>query len=413
MTEVAKTKRDHWPEVPEVENREALVERLTCARIRLMIRLPFFGNLASRLQLTEEDDWLDTAATDGRRFFYNSKFVSQLTNGNLEFLFGHEILHCAFDHFGRTGSRHRKLANWAQDYVINQILIDDKVGEKITTINILHDDKYRGWAWEDVYDDIYNNVKWVTLEDLDKWLDEQGDILDNHIHGDYHDDPNAPVMSKEEMQRIRDEIREAMIQAAAADPGSTPSGILRMIKDLTEPKMNWRDIVRMNIQSIIKSNYSYARPNKKGWAYNVVLPGLIEEDTIDIAIALDMSGSIGDEDAGAFLSEVRGIIEQYHEFAIDLWCFDTQVYNHVRITQDNIAELEEYEPAGRGGTDFEVNWVWMKDNYIEPKKFFMFTDGYPGGSWGDPDYCDTLFIVKGNTTAVAPFGEVIIYEQLQ
>jgi hypothetical protein len=53
----------------------------------------------------------------------------------------------------------------------------------------------------------------------------------------------------------------------------------------------------------------------------------------------------------------------------------------------------------------------MKDNGIAPKKFIMFTDGYPCGSWGDEDYCDTIFIVKGNTEAEAPFGQTVIYEK--
>jgi hypothetical protein len=41
----------------------------------------------------------------------------------------------------------------------------------------------------------------------------------------------------------------------------------------------------------------------------------------------------------------------------------------------------------------------------------MFTDGYPCGSWGDEDFCDTIFIVKGNTSANAPFGQTVIYEK--
>lgn len=390
-------------------NIDEIEEKLVCGRIGLMIRLPFFGNMASRMRITNADSWVPTAATDGRNFFYNAQFIDELTPKNIEFLFAHEILHCAFDHLGRTGSRHRRLANYAQDYAINQILVDDKIGERITVIPLLQDDKYRGWAWEDIYDDLYEQADKVSLDD---YMDKLGELLDTHINGDINDNPNAPVLSKEELQDIRNEIREAMIQAASADPGSTPSAISRMINELTEPKLSWRDIVCMNIQSLVKTNYSYARPNKKGWAYNVVLPGLIQEETIEIAIALDMSGSIGDEDAIAFLSEVVGIVEQYQDFAIDIWSFDTQVYNHKRITQDNAYELLQYQPVGCGGTDFEVNWDWMKENDIQPKKFFMFTDGYPNGSWGDPSYCDTLFIVKGNENASPPFGECVIYEAL-
>jgi predicted metal-dependent peptidase len=142
-----------------------------------------------------------------------------------------------------------------------------------------------------------------------------------------------------------------------------------------------------------------------------ILPGMKEATTIDIGISIDMSGSIGAEDASIFLGEVRGILAQYEDFKINLWCFDTEIYNHKEISQDNAHDLEEYEPQGGGGTDFEVNWEFMKENGIHPKKFIMFTDGYPCGGWGDEDYCDTIFIIKGGMTEDAPFGQTVIYER--
>ena len=76
-------------------------------------------------------------------------------------------------------------------------------------------------------------------------------------------------------------------------------------------------------------------------------------------------------------------------------------------------EFMDYEPMGGGGTEFDVNWDYMKENDICPKKFIMFTDGYPWGSWGDELYCDTVFIIHGNDTIVPPFGEYAYYEALK
>jgi predicted metal-dependent peptidase len=103
-------------------------------------------------------------------------------------------------------------------------------------------------------------------------------------------------------------------------------------------------------------------------------------------------------------------MDQYEDFTINLWCFDTEIYNHQKISQDNGDDLLSYECQGGGGTDFEANWAWMKENDIQPKKFIMFTDGYPCGGWGDEDYCDTLFVVKGSTNE-APFGQTVIYDE--
>ena len=397
----------------------AIIDKLTTARVGLLLKAPFFGNMATRMQLIEADEWCPTAATNGRNFYYNTKFVQKLSVKKLEFLFGHEICHCVFDHFGRVGSRDRQLSNIAQDYAVNQILVDERIGEKITEVKICYDPKYRGMAWEEIYDQLYEKAEKISMPDLLKQL---GDLLDEHINEDGSgpgkegegdkQGKGMPGMTKEEAQQIRDEIKEAMIQsAAAAGAGKVPAGIQRMIKDMTEPKISWRDLVRQEIQSIIRNDYSFTRPNRKSMHSGAILPGMKEATTIDIGISIDMSGSIGQEDATVFLSEVKGIVDQYEDFKINLWCFDTAIYNHQEFTQDNSEELFEYEPEGGGGTDFEANWEFMKEQGIQPKKFIMFTDGYPCGGWGNEDYCDTIFIVKGNTNAQAPFGQTVIYEK--
>jgi predicted metal-dependent peptidase len=369
------------------------------------------------MRLVEADEWCPTAATNGRDFYYNTKFVQKLSEKKLEFLFAHEICHCVFDHFGRVGSRDRMLSNIAQDYAVNQILVDERIGDKITEVKICQDNQYRGMAWEEIYDILYEKAEKIPMDQLLKQL---GDLLDEHINEE--DGPGGegdkegkgggkPSMSKEEAQKIRDEVKQAMIQAAqAAGAGKVPAGIQRMIKDLTEPKMNWREFLRMNIQSLIRNDYSFSRPNRKGWHTGAILPGLKNDETIDVAIGIDMSGSIGDADAKVFISEVKAIMDQYEDYRIHLWSFDTDVYNPQVFTQDNGEDLMDYELQGGGGTDFDANYNFMKENGIEPKKFIMFTDGYPCGSWGDEDYCDTLFVIKGNTNE-APFGQSVIYEE--
>jgi len=396
---------------------DPIVEKLTTARVGLLLKQPFFGNMATRMPLIDASDWCPTAATDGRGFYYNRDFVDSLNTKKLEFLFAHEICHAIFDHIARVGSRNFKLSNIAQDYAVNQILIDEKIGERITEVDICYDPKYRGMAWEEIYDELFDQVEEISMDEL---LDQLGDLLDEHIkEGDGADDAdkeggkgNKPTISKEEAQQIRDELKEAMIQSAnAAGAGNMPGQIQRMIKDMTEPKMDWREILRMNIQSIVRNDYSFARPNRKSAHSGAILPGMRNDETIEVAIAIDMSASISDADAQIFLSEVKGIMDQYEDYDVKVWCFDTEVYAYAEFTQDNGEDLLEYQPQGGGGTDFEVNWTFMKDNDIEPKKFIMFTDGMPWNSWGDPDYCDTLFVIKGGHNIVAPFGQTVQYER--
>ena len=393
-----------------------ILDKLITARVGLLLRHPFFGNLATRLKMVDASDWCHTLATDGRNFYFNYGFVNKLTPKEAEFGFAHEVLHNVFDHMGRRDSRDPMLSNIAADFATNQILKDERIGTVPSFLKIYQDDKYRGMSYEQIYDDLYEKADKIDIgslgELLDEHLDGEGDDGDEGEDGDQEGKGKGrPRLTAEEKKQIRDEIKEAMVAAAqSAGAGRVPAGVQRMIKDFTEPKMDWRQLLRMNIQSILKSNFSFSRPNRKSQHSGAILPGMTNDETIDVSIAIDMSGSISDAMAKDFLSEVKGIMDEYVDFKLDLWCFDTQVYGYRQFTGDTADEIMSYECKGGGGTDFNVNYDFMKNEGIEPKKFIMFTDGYPCGSWGDEDYCDSLFIVHGNETIVSPFGQTAYYK---
>jgi len=392
-------------------DKNKIVEKLVTARVGLLLRHPFFGNLATRMKLIDASDWCSTLATDGRNFYYNLEFVNKLKPKEAEFGFAHEVLHNVFDHLGRKEHRDSQLSNIAADFAVNQILKDERIGEVPHFIKILQDNKYRGMSYEEIYDDLYENAEKINLSALGELLDEH---LDGEGDGDGDGDKDGtgrPRLSAEERKKIRDEIKEAMVAAAqSAGYGNVPGGIRRLIQDFTEPKMDWRQLLRMNIQSIIKSNFSFNRPNRKSMHSGAGLPGLMNEETIDVCVAIDMSGSISNSQAKDFISEVKGIMDEYQDFKLQLWCFDTEVYNYASYSGDSAHEILNYEIKGGGGTAFEANWEFMKEEGIEPKRFIMFTDGYPCGTWGDEEYCETLFVVHGNDSIVAPFGQTAHYK---
>ena len=400
-----------------VAEKSKIVEKLVTARIGLLLRHPFFGNLATRMKLIDASDWCATLATDGRNFYYNNDFVNKLKPKEAEFGFAHEVLHNVFDHMGRRDHRDPQLSNIAADYAVNQILKDERIGEVPSWIKIFQDNKYRGMSYEQIYDDLYEKAEKIDIGSL-------GELLDEHLDGEGDDEGDSdgdgdkegkgkgrPKLTAEEKKAIKDEIKEAMVAAAqAAGAGRVPGAVARMIQTFTEPKMDWRQMLRMNIQSILKSNFSFSRPNRKSQHCGAVLPGMMNEETIDVSVAIDMSGSISDAMARDFIGEVKGIMDEYKDFKLDLWCFDTDIYGYKQFTGDTADEIMEYECKGGGGTDFDANWKFMKDEDINPKRFIMFTDGYPCGSWGDEDYCETLFIIHGNEEIISPFGQTAYYK---
>ena len=390
-------------------------EILVTARVGMLLRASFFGNLATRLKLINADEWCATAATDGRNFYYNTRFIKMLRPKEVEFLFGHEVLHVVYDHFGRRGERNPLLSNVAADYCVNADLKKHRVGEFITSVPCLYESKYEGMSYEEVYDDLYKNAEKI---DINKLIEK---LLDDHMDGDDEGDGDSrdgkggtkrPKLTAEEKAAIRDEIKEAMLSAAqTCDAGNLPAGVKRIIQDLTEPKMNWRELIRQQIESTVKSDFTWLRTSRKGWDMDAVMPGMKTQEAIDICVMIDMSGSISERQGRDFISEVKGIMETFEDYRIHIGCFDTEVYNMQMYTADNLEDIADYKLAGGGGTDFDCFFDYFKKEEIEPKKLVVFTDGYPGGSWGDPNYCDTVWIIHGDKNPNPPFGTFALYDE--
>ena len=149
-------------DIPETDlSAVAIEDKHIKARIEMLISAPFFGNLATRLRFKDATEWCPTAATDGKYFYYNRNFIAALSDQEIIFLVGHEVLHCVYDHMDadRRGDRHPVLWNIANDYVINADLIDARIGEEIKLVQICHDWKYRGKISEEIYDDLYELYK--------------------------------------------------------------------------------------------------------------------------------------------------------------------------------------------------------------------------------------------------------------
>ena len=397
-------------------------EMIVSGRVRMLIKHPFFGTLATRLKLVEAE-WLPTAAVDGKHFYYNCDFFRTLTSEEIDFVVGHEVMHCVYEHCGETGrlmdykdeNRDPKLWNIAADYKVNQACAESKIG--VMPKMALYDRKYYKQYTEEIYADLLQQKKdgkdFSNTNTLDEHLfgDGQGDGKDGE------NDPtgrSAPIkISKEEAKAIKDQMKQAVLQAAqASGAGNLPGDIKRIIKDMTEPKMDWREHLNLAVQSSLKSDFTWMRQSRKSRSLGIYLPGTDNDYQVDAAIGIDVSGSISHDMIRDFMGEISGIMDQFQDFRLRVWTFDTEVYaeSYKEFTPMNADEIKDYEIIGCGGTDFECNFNFMEENDIVPDKFIMFTDGYPFGSWGNEAYCDSLFVIHGSTHIIPPFGDHTYYE---
>ena len=391
-------------------------ERLVTARIGLLLRHSFFGNLATRMSLTNADEWCSTAATDGLKFYYNSRFIMMLRPKEVEFLVAHEVLHVVYDHMGRRGTRDPQLFNIANDYAVNADLKRHKVGEFIKTVPCLYEQKYDGKSSEEIYDDLMKNVQKIDINSL---IDQ---MIDDHLDGDGESDGDGdekegkgkgkrPTMSGEERERARQEIKQAILNAAqSAEAGTLPKGVERLIRSVTDPVMPWRELIQTNLTSAIRTDFSWMRPSRRGWHMDAIMPGMTPGEEIDVVVAIDMSGSISNKQAQAFLGEIGGMMDAFDGYKVHVFCFDTEIYNPADFTSENLDSIDGYEPQGGGGTDFDAIFEYLKEVGNVPKRLIVFTDGYPCGSWGDADYCDTTWIIHGDPNPNPPFGTYALYD---
>ena len=395
-------------------------DKLITARVGLLLKHAFFGNLATRLQLINADEWCSTAATDGLRFYYNSRFIQKLKQQEIVFLVAHEVLHCVYDHMDRRGRRDPMLFNIACDYAVNADLKKHNIGQFITSVPCLYEKKYEGKSSEEIYDDLYKKAEKIDISDLiDQLLDEHIDGQDDDGDGDGDKESKGrgkrPKLTPEEREQMRKDLRDAIINAAnQSGAGELPAGVERLIRDLTDPVMNWRELIQTSLTSSIKSDFSWMRPSRRSWHMDAILPGQNPGEEIDVDVYIDMSGSITEKQGRDFISEVVGMLEQFDGYKLRIACFDTSVYNEQEYTSDNMEDVSEYELAGGGGTYFSCIFDNLKQQGRVPKRLIVFTDGYPmEDHWGDPtgEYCDTLWIIHGNDTIKPPFGQYAYYSE--
>ncbi|MCX7928969.1 MAG: VWA-like domain-containing protein [Patescibacteria group bacterium] len=398
---------------------DEVARAVTDAKIYLLLKHPYIGAISSRMEIVSTDIF-PTAATDGKKIYYNPEFFKDLTKGQIVFVIAHEILHIVYDHVFRRGSRIPSIWNMAIDYIVNYTLVKNEIG----TIpeNILYNEKYTDeYSSEELYEILLKEKKnnsFQILVPLDTHLDGEGD---SPCNSDDNDGQKTNIdisvlggsLTKEEIDNIRNDIKSIIfgIYSSSKKAGNIPAGIERLIEKFTEPKIDWKEVLLNFVMSNIKTDYNFRKPSNLSWIYNIILPSFSNGEEVSAHIFIDASGSISENQLVDFLSEVKNIMETFDSFNLSVGSFDTKVYNVKNFTIENMHELTEYKVKGGGGTDFVCVFDYLKAKNIEPKTLVIFTDGYPCGSWGDPSYCnDTIFVINNNDKKIkAPFGITVRY----
>lgn len=387
-------------------------QRLTKAVVAIMDN-PKYVALSGVLMLGSksiepDESKCPTAYTNGRDEIYGEKFVGELNDAELRFVVLHECYHKLYRHlttWKHLFDKHAMAANMACDYVINLKIADENKDGFASppSIGLCMDEKYRGWDSAAVFNDLMKQAK-----DNPQPQDGQGQGQGSF---DSHGWEEAKEMDAEERKKLERDIDAAIRQGALA-AGKMGSGGDRVLGDLLETKVNWREVLRDFISSFCSGNdYStWRRPNRRFVASGHYLPSGISESVGELVLAIDTSGSIGGVELARFLTEVKSIADTVKPERVRILYWDTKVCRDEKYEQAELASLtSSTKPAGGGGTRVECVPKYMADHNIKPQAVVVLTDGYLGGSWGTWS-CPVLWCIQNNRGAKPTVGKYVHVE---
>lgn len=221
---------------------------------------------------------------------------------------------------------------------------------------------------------------------------------------------DAPPTTEEEDTDLpsEEEWKQAVRQAANMAQGSLPADVARVIKETTEPRVDWRSVLRRFIQEVSRSDYSWTRPNKRYIPGGLYLPALHNQEVGSMVIAVDTSGSIDDTLLRIFGAEVAGIVEEVQPRQVHVIYCDSRV-QHIDVFERG--EPVELQPHGGGGTNFIPVFEAM-EKLDEPPTCLVYLTDLRGSFPQDDGGVETLWVApKRYTQWQIPFGEVVPIEE--
>ncbi|MFA5583021.1 MAG: VWA-like domain-containing protein [Bacteriovoracaceae bacterium] len=384
-------------------------QQIEKAKTQLVLDEPFFASIALRLPL-KEDPSCKTTWVDGIQIGYNPSFIKQLSLDETKGLIAHEVMHVVSCHHLRRQHREHRRWNEACDYAINDILLLS--GFKLPRGAL------KGKGTEEYSESIYEKLSSQQQQQQGQSQQQQGQQgqqgqdSDPGNCGEVRDMPGkdggkaSEAEVKEAEANVKIMVKQAAQSAKAA--GRFPAGAQKLIEELTDPKIDYKEVLRRFVDQAAKNDYAWMPPNKRYIHMGLYLPSLHSQELKMIAVGVDTSGSAYDEKTFAEIGgELTGMIEAYNSTAYVMYA-DVDLQSVEEFSTDNLPLV--LNAKGGGGTSFVAPFKHLEDQNMNPACMIYLTDGqcyrFPEIH---PEY-PVLWIILGRwrkDNFNPPFGEVL------
>ena len=401
----------------------SIQNKLAAARTRLILDKPFLGALILRLPLVAANPkWCKTAVTNARKLYYNQDYIDALDIEETQFVLAKQALHCALSHFARRQHRIKHRWELACAYAVNPLLVNDGLKPPPGT---LVEESYAGMTAEEIYhyiDEFDNDDS--EQEKKTNESDDDGTHDPLQHEGDQNQtqqaqDPSEtnPDNETNEMQGLAEQPAELSPQeqeelalqwqqrlAGAAQQamqaGKMEGSMARMVDFMLQPKLPWRMLLARYMTASARDDYSYSRPSSRR-GDPAIFPSL-RSSQINVAVGIDISGSVDDKEMNEFISEVDAIKGNMRARITILPC-------DAALTENAPLVFEPWEdvvlPAtlkGGGGTNFCPVFEWLDLQDQHPDLLVYFTDCQGVFPEVVPSY-PVIWLVKGKQPV--PWGQ--------
>lgn len=338
------------------------------------------------------DEKIQTAATNGIYLKINPEWFVSLSSEERVGLLAHECWHVAWNHMQRgKHKKNRSKYNQAGDHIINLTLTD--AGMEIPPGGLC-DTQYRGMSTGEVYT--------LLPDEPPNSGGGQGDLTQDVVFSDKPDTEDEADQVQIQNTIVKAKIQHEMSGDAA---GTIPGDLLRRIEEMLNPILPWRAILQNHMSKFAKADYSFKRPNKRYFP-DFYLPAPHSERLDNISVAIDLSGSISDEDLRAFLTECEYIHNTMKPEKMIVLGFDTRITDVHEVTE--FQDIRSLKFHGGGGTSLR----WFR-KFIEkdpPNVMIVFSDMYVSMPKKPKTHTDYIWVIIDNPKEKAPFGLGIHYE---
>ena len=394
-------------------------EKITKARASLVLTAPFFASLALKMKLVA-DPSCETMWVDGVSMGYNPKFIQPLPMEQVKGLICHEVMHVACHHNTRRGERDFQNWNIACDYAIDPIVKNAGFVQPWESIN----PTYHNWEAEKIFKDLLQNNKDKNHAGGQDKAGQGGPAQDNNNDsaqtdkqpkcgfGEVRDYPgkNGGKASAAEKRQAEQEQKIAVKQAAqiAKAQGTLPQSLERLINEITEPKIPWREVLARFLTENARNDYSWQLPNRRFIHQGLYLPELKNPELGLIALLVDTSGSISQQDLNQFAAEMHSLLAAYKTELMVIYV-DAAVQGVEFIASDDTDM--NLELKGGGGTDYRPGYDWLHEQGHMPTAAVYLTDGYCNSFPDEPDFPTLWVLTQKSDYFKPPFGEILVIDR--